>query len=167
QYMERPEPEEEFEDERMHGYASRKDTHLLKIAMVLSLADKDELIITEKEISAAIDSLKWMEAGLSNVFAGHGAATTSQDVVRIFKQIQGAMSKVGYINHKELVKRNFAQVGVHELDLVIHTLEGAGAIMRIIGKDPRSGVTEIMFKVLDNEFLGSKRVQKPKSLQED
>ena len=76
------------------------------------------------------------------------------------------MGKVGYISHKELVKRNFAQVGVHELDLVIRTLEGAGAIMRIVGKDPRSGGTEIMFKVLDNEFLGSKRVQKPKSLQE-
>ena len=167
QYMERPEPEEEFEDERMHGYASRKDTHLLKISMVLSLADKDELIITEKEVSAAIDSLKWMETGLSNVFAGHGSATTSQDVVRIFKQVQASMGKVGYINHKELVKRNFAQVGVHELDLVIHTLEGAGAIMRIVGKDPRSGATEIMFKVIDNEFLGSKHYTKPKSLEED
>ena len=134
--------------------------------MVLSLADKDELIITAKEISAAIEALKWMEAGLSNVFAGHGSATTSQDVIRIFKQIQASIGKVGYINHKELVKRNFAQIGVHELDLVIHTLEGAGAIMRIVAKDPRSGVTEIMFKVLDNEFLGSKRVQKPKSLED-
>lgn len=164
-YMKRPDPEDEFDDERMRGYASRKDIHLLKIAMVLSIADKDELLITEKEISAGIDSLKWMEAGLPNVFAGHGAATTSQDVVRVYRQIESA--KAGYLNQNELIKRNYAQIGVNDLELVLKTLEGAKAVERIVGRLPGSTETETIFRIKDKTFLSSRSGRKPKALEDD
>lgn len=164
-YNTRPEPEDEWDDERMRGYASRKDIHLLKVAMGMSLAEKDELVLTEKEIIGAIESLKWMEAGLPNVFAGHGAATTSQDVVRVFKQIEMACQRIGYMNKHDLVRRNYAQLGVTELDLVIKTLESADAITTTVTKDPitKDGVA-ILYTIKDKNFLQSSKGRKPRTL---
>lgn len=152
-YMERPEPEDEFEDERLRGYSSRKDIHMLKVAQILSLADRDDLTITEKEIAGSIDAFKWLDSGLSNVFAGHGAAATSQDVVRIFKQIETATNRNGYVSHAELLKRNYYHINASEFAMVLETLSQAQAIEGVVSRDPRSNKVTTLYKVIDRNFI--------------
>ena len=153
QYMERPEPEDEFEDERLRGYSSRKDIHMLKVAQILSLADRDDLTITEKEVAGSIDAFKWLDSGLSSVFAGHGAAASSQDVVRVFRQIETATNRNGYVSHAELLKRNYYHLNASEFGMVLETLQQAHAIEGVVSRDPRSNKVTTLYKVTDKDFI--------------
>ena len=159
-YLSAPEPEDEFEDERLRGYASRKSIHLLKLAMVLSTADRDDLTITEKEISGGLDALRWMESGLPSVFAGHGSAATSQDVVRVFNQI--LRSRGSIISQQELTKRNYSHLSSTELSMVIETLKQGGAITEVIGSDPKTKKSGVIYKILDKDFISTIQLKSPK-----
>jgi len=156
-YMAAPEPEEEFDDERLRGYASRKSIHLLKLAMVLSVADRDDLTITEREISGGLDALKWMESGLSSVFAGHGGGATSQDVVRIFDQILRSRNQT--ITQQELTKRNYSHLSSAELGVVLDTLTQGGAIIPTIIN--ATGKTYAAYKVADVNFINTLQSKLP------
>ena len=159
-YLAAPEPEDEFEDERLRGYASRKSIHLLKLAMVLSVADREDLEITEKEISGGLDALQWMESGLPQVFAGHGGAATSQDVVRVFNQVRN--SRGGIVSQQELTKRNYSNLSSTELNFVIETLKQGGAITEVVGNDPRTKKPGVLYKILDQEFISKIQIKAPK-----
>jgi hypothetical protein len=152
-YMKSKEPHEEYQDERLQGYASRKATHLLKLSMICSLAKRSDLIIDEDAWSYAEDALKWVDQGISYVFAGHGAASNSQDVVRVFKQIQHAEAAVGFISYPELLKRNYNFLNLQEFDSVMNTLVGMSAITEAIARDPRNGSVCKMYKVQDANFI--------------
>ena len=60
-------------DERLSGYAARKQTHLLKIAMVLSAARRNDLQIDEEIIEAALLLLSDIETNMAQVFQFIGA----------------------------------------------------------------------------------------------
>lgn len=155
-YMAAPEPEEEFDDERLRGYASRKSSHLIKLAMVLSLADRDDLTITDKEVTGSLDALKWMESGLPSVFAGHGGSATSQDVVRVFQQI--LKSKNMQITQTELTKRNYNNLSSAELGVVIATLIQAGAITMSVITDPKTRASQPSYKIVDKDFISNLKI---------
>lgn len=155
-YLDRPEPEDEYEDERLRGYSSRKDIHTLKLAMVLSLADSDALIINEQHMAAAIESIKWIDSGLANVFSGHGNSATAEDAARIFREIQKACGRgAGYAKYPDLVKSNYRHLNSQEIDIVLATLLNAGAIDEVIMRDPKTEKVIKVFRVLDNNFIGS------------
>ena len=150
-YLGRPEPEDEFEDERLRGYAARKDIHTLKLAQILSLSDGDSLTITEREIEGAIAAMNWLDLGLANIFAGHGKSASSEDVVRVFKQIQNGMKGLGYITHAELTKRNYYNLNPTEFGLVLQTLKDGEAIeenvISVAGKMLKT------YRVIDKDFI--------------
>ena len=152
-YMEHPEPEEEYEDERFRGYASRKDIHTLKLAQVISLSDRDDLTITEDDMKSAIDAIRWLDEGLPHIFEGHGAASNAQDVVRVFRQIEKESDRSGRISHSELLKRNFAHINTTEFGLVIQTLSDSNAIGEIVAKNPLTGKVEKFYQVTDRDFI--------------
>lgn len=152
-YMGHPEPEEAFEDERLRAYAARKDVHMLKLAMCLSLADKDELILTEREISGAIESFNWLDQGLPAVFASQGRSASSEDVIRVYRQIESATKRIGWITHGDLVKRNYNQLSSTELEVVIKTLQDAGAVTEVVSALPGSRVATRNHKCLDFNFI--------------
>lgn len=163
-YMEHPEPEEEYDDERLRGYGSRKDIHILKLAQVHSLADKDPLIITEVDIAKAIEAVVWLDEGLPNVFAGHGTATNSQDVIRVFRQIEAATSRFGYVSYPELLKRNYSYCNAQEFASVLETLLQSNAITETVAKDPKSGKIAKIFRVEDANFIQKWQGSIPKGL---
>src|SRR3990167_9447480 len=166
-YMEHPEPEDEFEDERLRNYAARKDIHMLKVAQLLSVADRDDLIISEVEIKGAIEALKWLDAGLPSVFAGHGGATTSEDVVRLFKQIDNATQRLGFITHQELVKRNYYNLNGGDMSGVITTLIDGGAIEEIITPDKITGKLLKVYRCIDQSFIQKARMTLTTSMKND
>jgi hypothetical protein len=163
-YMSRAEPEDEFEDERLRGYSSRKDIHTLKLAMVLSLADKNELIITEQDMAAAIESIKWLDSGLPSVFSSHGASATVEDVTRIFKQIEAAMRKAGYALHSDLVRKNYTAISYSDFENVITTLTESGAIDETLTANTITRKLEKHYRVIDPDFIGRMKTQLPRKI---
>lgn len=150
-YLSRPEPEEEFEDERLRGYASRKDIHTLKLAQIMSLSDGDSLTITEKEIEGAADAIRWLDMGLASVFSGHGGSASSEDIVRVFRQIEVGTNKVGSVRHADLLKRNYHAINAQEFGIVLQTLRESGAIEEIVSNE-RGNLVK-MYRVLDRNFI--------------
>ena len=159
-YMGCPEPEDQFDDEKLRGYASRKAVHLLKIAMVLSIASRNDLTITDKEISGGLDALRWMESGLANVFAGHGGSHSSQDIVRVFQQILS--SKNSTITQPELTKRNYSHLSSAELSVVLDTLKQAGAIVETLLRDPTTQRHNVVYQVINKDFISIAQKSLPK-----
>jgi hypothetical protein len=166
-YMEHPEPEDEFEDERLRNYAARKDIHMLKVAQILSVADRDDLIITEVEIKGAIDALNWLDQGLPSVFAGHGGATTSEDVVRIFRQVDLSTNRIGFITYAELVKRNYYNLNHMDLNGVLSTLIDGGGIEEVIVPDKASGKMIKVFRCIDATFIQKSKINMPRNIRGD
>lgn len=164
-YLARPDPEEEFEDERLRGYASRKDMHLLKLAMALSVADRDDLTISEKEISAAIEAFKWLDEGLYHVFAGQGTSAQSLDTIRIYEQIQKASRGGGKISFGEIVKRNLNHSTREAIQSILLTLVDSNAITETTKN--LGGVFTRWYRVTADEFIKPTRANMPASMKGD
>lgn len=162
-YYDRPEPEEEFEDERLRGYSSRKDIHCLKLAMCFSLAERDDLTITAADIACATEALvESVDPGLGYIFAGHGTETKSEDVVRVFKQIDVATRKNGYATHAELLKRNYYHLTAQAFAMIMETLKQSDAVEEVLTKDPRTGRFTKIYKCTDKDFVSETKKFKPK-----
>jgi hypothetical protein len=166
-YMAHPEPEEEYEDERFRGYASRKDIHTLKLAQIMSLAYKDELVLTAEDIKGAIDAIAWLDKGFPNIFEGHGKAANSGDVARVFRQIEIATKRFGFLPHSELVKRNYAHLNSQELAMVLQTLSDAKAVREGLTKSGRGGALEKSYQAIDPDFLAKMVSPMPRSMKDE
>ena len=158
-YLSRPDPEEEFEDERLRGYASRKDMHLLKLAMALSVADRDDLTIDAKEIDAAIEAFRWLDEGLPAVFAGQGASAQSMDMVRVYEQIQKASRRNGKISFGDLMKKNYNYMGRDALSAVLLMLIDSNAIKEEVKN--LGGSYARYYRITADDFLKTTRSNLP------
>jgi len=165
-YLDRPEPEEEYEDERLRGYASRKDIHTLKLAMALSLADRDTMDITERDMAGAIDAINWLDQGLPNVFSGHGSSATAEDVARIFREIDSDCRRYGYSSHTSIAQKNYHYLNSQELSIVIATLVDGGAIEEVVSKDPKTQRPGKFYRIVDKNFLSLNQTKFPKRFKE-
>lgn len=65
---------------RFGGYRSRKQTHLVKVAIVLAAAQRDELLITASDLEQASMVLKSSEADMRRVFESVGAVEESRQL---------------------------------------------------------------------------------------
>jgi hypothetical protein len=80
-------------NEKFAGYLARKQTHIHKLAMVLSAAQKDELVILESELKMAAEIVTALEADMPQVFELIGVqgqakhSTTVLSFMRAYKQL--------------------------------------------------------------------------------
>ena len=58
-----------LDNERFAGYLARKQTHIHKLAMVLSAAEKDDLIITSENLEMAAQIVTALEEDMPEVFS--------------------------------------------------------------------------------------------------
>lgn len=163
-YLSRLEPEEEYEDERLRGYSSRKDIHTLKLAMVLSLADSNSLVITEREMAGAIEAINWLDQGLPNVFSGVGSSATAEDVARIFREIDNDTRKYGYATHQNIIRKNYHYLNAQECEVVLRTLIEGGAIAEKFTVSGDGGKFVRSYVSIDSNFIKQMMTRFPKGL---
>jgi hypothetical protein len=77
-------------DNRLNGYFERKPMHLLKIAMVVSAATKDELVLTQFDIESALQLLSEVEDKMPKVFANVGKNPLAADTDEVEEAILAA-----------------------------------------------------------------------------
>lgn len=81
-------PDRTLNNNRFAGYLARKQTHIHKLAMVLSAAYKNDLIITKQDLQEASLIITALEADMPQVFdliGVQGQAKFSQEVMMIVK----------------------------------------------------------------------------------
>jgi len=87
-------------DPRLRDYVTRKQTHLHKLAMILSASRRDDLIITEVELQDAEHALNKVEEKMGNVFNQVGKTPEAGAA----EQVLGILSGRGPVDAMEVYK---------------------------------------------------------------
>lgn len=125
-------------DPRLQGYFSRKAVHLHKVAELLVIAQRDELVITEDDLKAALRVLETIEYKLMHVFRNVGRNIHSVDVdtirefIRMHKKVE-----------RSLVYKSFQAIALP--DVVDKLLTGL-ALMGDITVSLEDGITYFISK---------------------
>jgi hypothetical protein len=111
-------------DYRISGYYERKHIHVLKVAMALSLAAKNQLVLDVESIRAAILLLGSIEPGMRKAFSAVGKNPHATVIERIRDQIVDS----GRIPYKRLLAANINDVGKDDFDKLLESLVDMGDI---------------------------------------
>lgn len=84
--------------ESFQSYWARKQTHIHKLAMVLSAAQRDDLSITKEDLEEATAQITSLERNLQKVFASIGVAPSAKVAVEVLAFIES----VGEIKYRDL-----------------------------------------------------------------
>lgn len=114
-------------DYRIEGFHNRKKVHVLKLAMLLALAESDDLIINKRDIEAAMDILDNAEATMSKVFSALGKYDHASDMDRILNRIK----ETGGLSLTQIYADYRAVGDVETLGRIISHLYAAGLVDRI------------------------------------
>ena len=109
----------EPEDARLRPYYGRKGDHVLKLAMILSVAESSNLIIDATHIDQSLAAFDDIEPLMRHAFRGVAFSKSSKDADRILRQIEKANGTFG---HSALLKRNYVYLNAKEFEEVVRTL---------------------------------------------
>ena len=89
-----------MDDQMLEGYAARKQTHLHKLAMVLSASRGASLIITREDLELANTMLEDIERDMQKVFSRMGRTDDSMQAERFIEYVR----KKGIVPYDEAYK---------------------------------------------------------------
>ena len=140
---------------RMAGYFERKHIHLLKIAMILVVAEGDKLLIDVRHCEAALALLAQIEAWMPDAFAYIGATTEARVEQQILEYLR---SHKGYAKAPVLLKHVRKSVkGKKEFSAIMATLEASGTVVSRM-KDDDKGNKDLYY-VFTEAYLKQKAAQ--------
>lgn len=116
-------------DYRISGFYERKHIHVLKVAMAISLAESDKLVLEARDIDVGIQLLTELEPGMRRAFSAVGKNVYSTDLERIKTQIQES----GGLTYKQLIAANIHSVDKEQLDKLLQTLIYMGDVDSVKG----------------------------------
>lgn len=120
------------------GWLSSKPTQVQKLAMLNSLAVRDDLLITPDELEVALAVISDVESGFLMVFSGIGRNENSGVATRILEQLKHSPTPIGY---KKLFGNYYNQFtagrGAAELLEVMQYLVSTGEVITaFLGNPP-------------------------------
>lgn len=113
-------------DYRLAGYYERKHAHVLKLAMVISLAASDELILEPRDIGAALQMMEELEPGMYKAFSSVGKNIYSADHERIRSQILNSGERG--VSYKKILAANIHAIDKDQIDKILNTLVEMGDV---------------------------------------
>lgn len=120
-------------DQRLKDYVTRKQTHLHKLAMILSASRRESLIILPEDLIDADIALSWVEKEMGNVFNQIGKSADTSAAETLIQTLE-ANGPMGISELLRIIHSRFPR----ETDLkeIVGGLVRAGIIR--MGKDGRS-----------------------------
>lgn len=92
--------------EKYGGYAARKQSHVHKVAMILSASERDDLVITADDMQLALTMVEDIEPDMMKVFSGVGKKSSSHYTEKLLAYIQ-QRGTVRYEEAYQYVYRHF------------------------------------------------------------
>jgi hypothetical protein len=115
-----------YDDPLLSGYTSRWSTHLLKLAMILSICESDSLMIALRHVQAAVRLLEGIEPQLQTVMSL--ISSTDKGASINFVRSLVRRSK-GPICHADLARAANHRMDAYELEGILQTLLRSGEIV--------------------------------------
>jgi hypothetical protein len=100
------------------GYNARRELHMAKLAMVLSLSRSDDLLVTENDVAEAISTLLHFESKMNSIFqemAATGSMVMLQDVIDKVKADTAAGHSTDESALINLLMQRFPATQVHSM----------------------------------------------------
>jgi hypothetical protein len=110
------------EGKQFAGYFERKPTHMFRVAMLLSLAEDDSLVIERKTLQHALAILDWVESWLPAAFEQLTQTNTGEDHTRLLGQLKRAG---GELAHSDWLRRNSSRMNARQFKEYVATLREA------------------------------------------
>lgn len=114
----------ELANSRFAGYLARKQTHIHKLAMVLSVSDNtaSPLVISERHLKEAAEITTSIEADMPRVFSQIGLIGITKHADEVLQLLRNFRK----LERKELVRNTFNLMGPDELGKSLESLIAAG-----------------------------------------
>ena len=140
--------DKECTDERLRGYYARKRDLIFKVAMILSVAKDDSLIIDEDTLSTTHSILNQIETKMQAAFSGivDDPALKYKDLIvsQLAKSPSQQMSKA------DLLKKNWNKFDSIVLDRIVTNLIDANMVDFFSQKRGKS--VDIIYKLISSEY---------------
>ena len=114
------------DDYRIEGFHNRKKVHLLKVAMLLSISESDDLILRKVDLETAWDILNLVEKDMGKTFSAVGKYDHANDLERILLRIR----KEGGMTAESVHKEFYAMGDIQEIGKILLMLLQMGSIVR-------------------------------------
>ena len=112
-------------DERVAGYYQRKHIHVHKVAMILSVAERDDKIITEAHFNKAVEILEETEKKMPRALSSIGRNPFASDLEAILDYI----NMEGSVTKKQLIKRFYHNLESRQLEELVSSLVVMGDLV--------------------------------------
>lgn len=120
-------------DPRFRGYFGRKPTTILKVAMVLSVAESNDMILDEQHIAGAIEALEDLESSMFDAFGSAGKNELADGLVKV----RALFEAKDVVTHQEIMQSLWRDFNGAQLMQIIGDLQRMGEIevVRIAGNN--------------------------------
>lgn len=108
------------------GTIARMPDHVLKIAMLLSLSERDDLIIEESHIEQGINLCTQSVMDVKKIHAGMGVSELSAKIKIFMRELIHAEDHV--MEHSIMLRRNYGNFDTFDLGKIVETLLGGNLI---------------------------------------
>lgn len=113
-----------LKDEQMQGYVARKQTHVHKLAMVLSISEGNSLVITKQNLETALLITDGLERDLPKIFSSIGGHANANVTTVIYQYLVDH----GQTGRTKLFERFMHKYEGKIIDQAIETLKTADMI---------------------------------------
>lgn len=101
-----------LDNDRFGGYLARKQTHIHKLALIISAAQRNDLLITDTDLDVAIKIIETIEADMPKVFANIGRTQQALAVMDIVQTVKAHKS----VSAQALLRHCLRTMGKREFD---------------------------------------------------
>jgi len=120
-------PHPHLSPEQFGGYLARKQTHIHKLAMVLSAAESSSLSINQFHLAKAAELVADLEKDMPKVFGKIGLNPKTKAIADVLEIVQ----RERRVNKQELINRMLRQVDAEELQKILNTAMEAGRVKMV------------------------------------
>lgn len=118
-YQQRP---AHLDNERFAGYLARKQTHIHKLAIVLSAAQSNDLTISRETLEASAAIVSVLEEDMPKVFKNIGKTQESRNSDLVLAYV----FRAGKVDMQDLYRRALSHVTYKEFEAVVSSCVAAG-----------------------------------------
>lgn len=116
-------------DDSLDSFYGRKHIHLLKLAMIISIAQRDTLDIIPTDLMSALVFIEKMEANLPRAYRAAASSDFSRDMDRILNQLK---KRGGSASKKDLLHDNWYCLKAEGLNAILAQLLELGSIEDLV-----------------------------------
>lgn len=118
-----------FTDQRFQGYLGRRQTHVLKLSMIISASYSSKMVITHEHLKEAVTLLERTEKNMPGAFGGVGSNPLAPVMERILQTVRARKE----IDLVDLIKMFYYDADKNDIELCIATLQAAKYVQVVIG----------------------------------